>query len=294
MVLFSKFGKTVKDLFMEDKYELNRTVSVKNTSGSTEWTTEVGFPVNKKGKSNAKVVVKNEDKKFGTCEIEFSKNKPKKFCYQTPKLMDGLKVKMLIEEKENKATGKLGIDCGANLALKAEYEQDKLAGIICADLGETDKITLEGATEVKGAWIGGEAVLNPGAIESCSVGIHYQLGDKTQIDFKADVFKADVKENMNNEQKLNIKVHQKYSDTGEVAVEYDMDMQKNEPTMVSIGGRWKLDEKCTTQAFLTMKGPTYLLYKHKLSDHLTASLGTSFDLRNLENVNVHYKLEMEA
>jgi len=292
MVLFSNFGKTVKDLFKVDKYELNRTVSVKNTSGSTEWTTEVGFPVNEEGKSNAKVVVKNADEKFGTCEIEFSKNKPNKFCYQTPKLMDGLKVKMSIDEKENKGIGKLGIDCGANLSLKAEYEQDKLAGKICADLGETDKITLEGATEVKGAWIGGEAVVNPFGIEGCSVGIHYQLGDKTQIDFKADVM-----ENTKKEQKLNIKVHQKYSDTGEVAVEYDMDMQQNvEPAMVSIGGKWKLDEKCTTQAVLTMKGPTYLLYKHKLSDHLTASLGTKFNLLNLqnENVNVHYKLEMEV
>jgi len=292
MVLFSNFGKTVKDLFKKDKYELNRTVSVKNTSGSSEWTTEVGFPVNEEGKSNAKVVVKNEDKKFGTCEFEFSKTKPNKFCYTMPKLMDGLKVKMSIDEKDNKGPGKLGIDLGANFSIKAEYEQDKLAGKICADLGETDKITLEGATEVKGAWIGGEAVVNPGAFEGCSVGIHYQLGDNTQIDFKADVL-----ENIKKEQKLNIKVHQKYSDTGEVAVEYDMDMlQSVESPMVSIGGRWELDEKCTTQAVLTVNGPTYLLYKHKLSDHLTASLGTSFNLPDLQNanVNVHYKLEMEA
>lgn len=290
MVLFSNFGKTVKDLFKKDKYELNRTVSVKNTSGSTAWTTEVGFPVRDEGKSNAKVIVKHADESFGTCEIEVSKTKQNKFSYDTPKLMDGLKVKLSIDEKKKNTMGKLGIDSGANIAFKAEYEQDKLAGKICAQVGEEDKITVEGATEFKGVWIGGEAVISPFAIEACSVGMHYQRRD-TQLDIKADI------KDINNKKKLNIKVHKQYSDTGEVAVEYDQELAPNAPAaVVSIGGKWKLDDKCMTQGFLTMEGHTYLLYKHKLTDRLTASLGTSFDLSNLqnENVNVHYKLEMEA
>jgi len=289
MVLFSKFGKTVKDLFKKDKYELNRTLSVKNTSGSTEWTTEVGFPVDEEEKSNAKVIFKHANETFGTSEIEVSKTKPNKFGYTTPTLMDGLKVKASIDEQKKSGTGKLNIDTGANLSIEAEYELDKFSGKICANVGEEDKLTVEGATEFKGAWIGGEAVINPGGIEGCSVGIHYQLGD-TQLDLKADIM-----ENTKSEQKLNIKLHKQYSEDTEFALEYDMDMQTNMPG-ITAGGKWKLDDKGTSQVMLTSEMKSYLLYKHKLTDHLTASLGTSFDLKNLqgENVNVHYKLEMEA
>jgi len=278
-VLFSNFGKTVTDLFKTKKYELNRTVSVKNTSGNTEWTTEVGFPVTEEGKSDAKVLIKQSHKNYGNLELEVSKSKPNKVDYRTPNLAEGLKTNIVIEEKKDGKVGMLG-DIGMNLALKVEYEKGNLAGKICA---ENEKLSAEGAIEYRGAWFGGEATFSvDGWLRELLCGVHYQMGD-TQLDLKMTC------------KSLNIKTHKQYCSTGEVAAEFETDIKTFAPKC-SLGGKWKLDEKCTTQGFLTSEGNAYLLYKHKLTERLTASLGTSFDVSNLhgENVNIHYKLEMEA
>lgn len=282
MVLFSKFGKTVKDLFKTDKYELNRTLSVKGTSGSTEWTTEAGFPVADEGESSAKLVCKHEHEKYGGIELNVEKTKPNKLDYATPNMMEGLKINLVAEETKTAETGKLGVAIGANLSLKAEYEKGQLAGKVCAEVGEKEKLTAEVATELKGVWIGGEVSFCGTSLEKYSAGVHYELGD-TQFDFNTNFAKC------------NLKVHKKYCSLGEVAAEYDFDT-KEDKTTVKLGGKWVLDEKSSTQGFLTSAGNTYLLYKHKLTDRLTATLGTSFDIRQFqqENVNIHCKLEMEA
>jgi len=285
MVLFSKFGKTVQDLFKKSKYELNRTVSIKNNAGSTECTTEIGFPMTEEEKTNSKVLLKYTDEKLGTAEIDVSRSKPNKLDYQLPSLMEGLKVNLEIQDIETNEPGDLGIDLGVNLSATAEYQKGNLAGKICAKVGEKDRLTAEGAGEVYGVWLGGEAVLSTENCESHKVGGHYQLGGDTQIDVTL--------ENLN---KLDVKIHKQYSDTGEVAVEYELDKKDEIGHVFTLGGRWKLDDKCTTQGFFNTQGNTYLLYKHKLSERVTASLGTSFNVCKLgdENVNVHYKLEMEA
>jgi len=281
MVLFSKFGKTVKDLFKTDKYELNRTLSINGTSGSMAWTTEASFPV-EKGEDSAKLVWKHKDDKFGAVELSLQNTKPNKLDYATPSLMEGLKVNLIAEQPKSDRIGLLGVNLGANLSLKAELQQGQLAGKLCAEVGEKEKLTAEVATEVKGVWMGGEVSVSGKGLEKYCAGVHYQLGD-TQFDFNTDFAKC------------NLKVHKEYCSMGEVAAEYDYDT-KEDKTTVKLGGKWMLDEKSTTQGFLTSSGNTYLLYKHKLTDRLTASLGTSFDIRNFqqENVNVHYKLEMKA
>jgi len=283
MVLFSKFGKTVQDLFKKSKYELNRTISIKNTSENAECTTEIGFPMVEEGKTDSKVVLKYTDKSYGTTEVDVSKSKPNKLDYQPPSLMDGLKVNLGIQNTEENGSGDLGVDIGVNLSLEAEYQRGNLAGKITAKVGEEDRLTAEAAGELYGVWLGGEAVLSTNGCESYKLGGDYQLGSDTKIDV--------VVEDLN---KLDVKIHKQYSDTGEVAVEYELDKTKGH--VFTLGGKWKVDNKCTTQGFFNNAGKTYLLYKHKVSEHVTASLGTSFDIRNLgdENVNVHYKLEMEA
>jgi len=280
MVLFSKFGKTVNDLFKEDKYELNQTVSVKGTSGSTEWTAEAGFPINE-GQSSAKLVFIQEDQKFGKVEVNIENIKASKIDYETPNLMDGLKVNLVAQK--NKPREKLGFDLGANLSLKAEYAQGQLAGKITAEVGgKENKLTAEGAYEVKGVWLGAEVVLTTQGVDKKSLGIHYPIGD-TRFDVKTDT------------KTYNVMLHKELSPMAEVAADYEFDPNQDK-TKFSLGGKWALDEKSTTQGFITSGWNAYLLYTHKLSDRLTASLGTSFDFNNLhqDNANVHCKIEMEA
>lgn len=278
MVLFSKFGKTVKDLFKIDKYEFNRTVSLKCTSEKTEWTTEAGFPLSEVEETSAKLVFKHEDCKFGTVEATLAKTKPSKLDYKTPNLMEGLKVNLVAEDaSEDRKFGSRG-----KFSLQAEYTKTKLSGKISAEAGGKGTLTGELATQIKGVWVGGEAACSQTGIGSYAAGMHYQFGD-TQIDAKTDF------------EKYNLKMHKQYSSAGEVAAEYEMNSKNNE-SKISLGGRWTLDDKCTTQGFLTTNGDTFLLYNYKLSDRLTASLGTSLNLSNFEqeNVNIHYKIEMVA
>jgi len=281
MVLFSKFGKTVKDLFKTDKYELNRTLSVKGTSGTMQWETEAGFPV-ETGEGSAKLVWKHKDEKFGAVELSIQNTKPNKLDYATPSLMEGLKVNLIAEQPKSARVGLLGVDIGANLSLKAELQQEQVAGKLTAAVGEKEKLTAEVAAQLRGVWVGGEVSVGGNGLWKYCAGVHYQLGD-TEFDFNTDFEKCDLK------------VHKEYCSIGEVAAEYDYDT-KEDKTTVKLGGKWILDEKSTTQGFLTSSGDTYLLYKHKVTDRLTASLGTSFDIRNFqnENINVHCKLEMKA
>jgi len=289
MVYFSNFGKTVKDLFKKDKYELNRTISVKCTSEDTEWTTECSFPASAEEKSSAKAIYKYSDKSYGTVKVEVPNVKPKKLDYQTPSLMDGLKVNFLVEHPDKKSgkesQGQMDCSkcCDCKFSLKAEYEQERVMGKVCAEMGQTDSVKAELAAEVKGFWLGGEVKYEVGGgLKEYSTGVHCKMGD-TQFDAKT------------NFEKFNIKMHKEYCSTGELAAEYDLDLQSRTPE-VSVGGRWKLDDKCGVQGYVSSGGNTYMLYNHKLSDRLTASLGTSFDIANLQQdkVSVHYKFEMEA
>jgi len=285
MVLFSKFGKTVKDLFKTDKYELNRTVTVTCKSENTEWSTECSFPLDG-GDTKEKAVYKQADPSFGTLEIEVPKNKPKKIDYQFPKFQDGLKVNFVVAEEDNKeeiASG--GALYGAKISLKGEYAKDKIAGKICAETGDKTTLEAEVAYELsEGCWGGGQVKYELDGDLQYHLGAHVPYGN-IMTDVKADFKKKQV----------NVKLHNQYCDTGAVAAEFNYNIDTKSPT-TSIGGAWSLDEKCNVQGFVKNTGNTYLLFKYKISEFITASAGTSLDLSKLQQdgVDIHCKINVDA
>jgi len=287
MVLFSKFGKTVKDLFKYDKYELNRTVSVKCKSDNTEWSAECIMPLQEGGHTSEKAVYTQIDPTFGTIKFEIPNIKPKKIDYQLPKLKDGLKVNLEVAEEKSKdyELRTVGGYWGAKLTLKGEYEQDHLAGKVTAEAGNDVSLQAEFAHEVtEGCWVGGEVRYVVEKDLDYHVGLHAPIGN-VMVDARADIRK----------QKVNLKLHNKYSDNGAVAAEFDYDVQ-DQKTLSKVGGSWKLDEKCNAQGYIKHNGNTYLLLKYKLSENLTASAGTSFDLNKIkqDGLNLHCKINIEA
>jgi len=287
MVLFSKFGKTVKDLFKTDKYELNRTISVKCQSDNTEWSTECSFPL-AEGDTKEKAVYKQTDSTFGTVEIEIPNTKPKKIDYQFPKFKDGLKVNFEVAEEETKEVNEIisgGGLYGAKISIKGEYQKDQIAGKVVVEAGDNKTLQAEVAYELsEGCWAGGEVKYALDGDLEYHLGAHITYG-KVMTDVKADFVK----------QKVNVKLHNQYFDSGAVAADFNYNIGKQLAT-TSIGGAWKLDEKCNAQGFVKNTGNTYLLLKYKLSDHITASTGTSFDLSQLQQdaVDVHFKIEVNA
>jgi len=285
MVLFSKFGKTVKDLFKTDKYELNRTVSVKCKSENTEWSTECSFPL-AGGATKEKAVYKQTDPTFGTVEIEVPNTKPKKIDYQLPKFQDGLKVNFVVAEEDKKdeiVSG--GSLLGAKVSLEGEYAKDKIAGKFCAETGDKTTLQAEIAYELsEGCWGGGEVKYVLDGDLQYHLGAHVPFG-KIMTDVKADFVKKMV----------NVKLHNQYCDTGAVAAEFNYNIDKQSAT-TSIGGAWSLDEKCDVQGFVKNTGNTYLLFKYKLSEYITASAGTSLDLSKLQQdgVDIHCKINVDA
>lgn len=286
MVLFSKFGKTVKDLFKTDKYELNRTISVNCASGNTEWTTECSFPVADGEQTTELAKYKLTDSTFGNIEIEIPNVDPKKVDYQFPKYQEGLKVNFVVEEEKSKTALKEGgaFD-GAKFSLKGEYIKDKLAGKACLAAGSNKSLQAELAYELsEGCWVGGEVKYVMEKDMDYSAGVHLPLGNMT-IDGKYDIRK----------QNANVKLHQSYCDTGAVAAEFNYDVEKMNAS-TSLGGAWKLDDNCNLQGYVKNTGNTYLLFKYKVSEHITASAGTSFDLSKMQQdgVDVHCKINIEA
>jgi len=287
MVLFSKFGKTVKDLFKYDKYELNRTVSVKCKSDNTEWSAECIMPLQEGGHTSEKAVYTQIDPSFGTIKFEIPNIKPKKIDYQLPKLKDGLKVNLEVAEEKSKdyELTTVGGYWGAKFTLKGEYEQDHLAGKLTAVAGNDLSLQAEFAHEVtEGCWVGGEVRYVAEKDMDYHVGLHAPIGN-VMVDARADIRK----------QKVNLKLHNKYSDNGAVAAEFDYDVQ-DQKTSSKVGGAWQLDEKCNAQGYIKHNGNTYLLLKYKLSENLTASAGTSFDLNKIkqDGLNLHWKINIEA
>jgi len=270
MVFFADFGKTVTDLFKKKDYELHRSLKLKCSSGSTEWTAESCFLPN--GDATTKAKYKQTDKRFGAVEIEVPNTKAMKVDYQVPSLMDGLKLNLISENPK--------------ASLKAKYEQGQNAAKVCVEtaMNNTSKVGLsaEVAREVQGVWVGGEVKYNTEeGLKGYMGGLHYKKSD-TQFSLQGNL---DV---------LNVQLHKQYSSSGEVAANYEMNMKTKEP-VVSVGGKWALDEKSTAQGFIQSDGNTFLLYKHKLSDRCTLHLGSTFDMnRDQANANVHYKVGFAA
>jgi len=288
MVLFSKFGKAVKDLFKTDKYELNRTISVECKSANTEWSTECSFPLDG-GDNKEKAKYKHVDPTFGTIEFEWPNTEPKKVDYQFPKFQEGLKVNFVVAEEGKKDSVSEFVSPGAlsgkKFSLKGEYQKDKVAGKLCAETGTDTTLQAEVAYELAdGCWGGGEVKYVLDGDLNYHLGAHIPYG-KIMTDVKADFAKK----------KVNVKLHNQYCDSGAVAAEFNYDVEK-QSTTTSIGGAWNLDEKCDVQGFVKDSGNTYLLFKYKLNEYITASAGTSLDLSQpqQEGVDLHCKISVNA
>lgn len=270
MVFFSDFGKVVTDLFKVKDYKMNRSLKLKCASDNTEWTTESSFPITADGETVSKAKYKQTDKTLGAITIEVPNNKAMKIDYKTPGFVDGLDVNMICELPK--------------ASIKGEYAQGQNAAKFCLEtsIDNASKFGLTGevAREIQGLWVGGEVKYKSDGNEEWMTGVNYKTSD-TQLSLKT---------NLN---VLNAHLH-KSIDGGEVAAFYDLKYKEN-IHLVSVGGKWGLDDKSSVQGFVQSDGKTHLLYKHKLSSRCTAHLGTVFDMNGAnDDVNVHYKFEFSA
>jgi len=277
MVFFGDYGKTVKDLFKLKKYEFHRTLKVTAKSDNTEWSSESKFPVAKGagGTISSKNTYKQKDSKLGTLEVELETKKAK-FDYQTPELMKGLKTNVVVEYP--------------NVSLKSKYtcaSYGKGKATLKMDSSDTSKAsaTVEVSSELQpNLFLGGEMkYCSVKGLTAYAVGAHYVKGD-TQLTMST----------ANNFDAVNVQLYKKFSSTGEVAADYNMDLNSYAPTC-TVGGKYKLEGGVShVQGCVKSNGFVQMLYKHKLSDRLAGSVGTTFNMGKVEDVNLHYKFEFEA
>jgi len=277
MVFFSDFGKTVTDLFKKKDYEFNRSVKLKCTTNNTEWTSESTFPITEAGKSTTKSKCMQKSKKFGKITLEVPNTKPMKVEYETPSLMSGFNVKLVSESPK--------------ISVEAKYKQGQTAGKCSVSTKTSDSSTLELkaqiAREIKGLWVGGEVKYDvQEGFKGYNAGLHYRTSD-AQISLEG------------NHDKIDMRLHTTYSEKGQIAANFNMNIKENDQ-LVSVGGKWQMDEGCTIQGFCQSgqsKANAYLLYKHKISNYCTAHIGSTFDLglaSIVDNIDHHYKLVFEA
>jgi len=271
MVFFSDFGKAVTDLFKTKDYVLNRSIKLKCSNATTEWTAESSFPISEGGKLTSKATYKQTDKTLGAITIESPNTKSMKIDYEAPKFVDGLKVNVICEQP------KASIKCkyaegpnAAKLCLGSSMENPKKVGL-----------TAEVAREIQGLWVGGEIKCNTAdGVTGWNAGTNYELSD-SKLSMKSSL------------EVLDVQLHRKL-EGGEVAAHYNLNYEDH-AYLVSIGGKWNVDDKSSVQGFVQSDGNTYLLYKHRLSDNFTAHMGTTFFMNKTnENFNVHYKVEFKA
>jgi len=263
MVFFEDFGKTVRDLLRKADYE-GHGMTLTCTAENSKLSTEFLFP------GGNKFIA--ADKRYGNIKLEAQDKLEKRLEYNSPTLMERFNVRFGISKFEG--------------ALTTDYAEGQLASKCKVELltrrGEKFAFTGEVAKEVKGLWIGGELKYNTvDGLEEAKVGMHYEKDD-TELSFRTDF------------EELNVQLWKKYCSRGSIAANYDLDLNC-ERALVSVGGIFNLDEHCLIRGFLQNDGTTYLLYNQKLSDQLSASVGTSFVLHKImNNVNVSYRLEFEA
>jgi len=270
MVFFSDFGKVVTDLFKKKDYTLNRSIKLKCSSENTEWTTESSFPIAEGGNVSSKAKYKQTDKTLGAITIEVPNSKAMKIDYEVPKVVDGLKLNMICELPKASIKGKFAQGPNAaKFCLQTTTETPKKVGL-----------TAEIAREIQGVWVGGEVRYSANGVIGYNAGANYAISD-TQLSLTGNLDCLDAQ------------LHKKI-EGGEVAAHYNLNYT-DKAHLVSVGGKWNVDDKSSVQGFVQSNGNTYLLYKHKLSNRLTAHLGTEFDMnKSKDDVNVHYKLEFSA
>jgi len=263
MVFFEDFGKTVRDLLNKGDYE-GHGMTLTCTTENSKLSTECLFPGGNK--------LSAADKRYGNIKLEALDKLGKRFEYNSPTLMEKFNVRFGISNSEG--------------ALSTDYIEEQLGAKCKVELlarrGDNLTFTGEVAKEMQGLWIGGELKCNTvDGLKGAKVGMHYEKDD-TELSFRTDF------------DELNVQLWKNYCSRGSMAANYDLDLNC-ERALVSVGGIFHLDEQCLIRGFLQSDGNTYLMYRQKLSDQLSASVGTSFVLHKImSNVNVSYRLEFEA
>jgi hypothetical protein len=277
MVFFKDFGKTVTDLFKSDKYELDRTLEVKSKNSNSEWSTK--SKISQNGALSSKLTYKQSDKSFGAVEVKVPTKGNVEIDYTTPKLVDGLKSNVIL--------------CQPKLDLKGKYTngavQSQVQATLLTDDPSVDTIYVDGSLNLDGFSVGASAKLKPQSdkmLNDYNVGVNYQQNKDTTISVTTS----------NECNKIATSFWNRYSPDAELAARYELDLDQPRVPQVEVGGRWKVDEKGTLQGFVRTGGQMMVLYKHKMSARMTASLGATLDTKSFSanSTKVHYKLNFEA
>lgn len=283
MVFFKDFGKTINDLFKDSKYKLQRTLEVTAANDCSEWKTKT--VISDKGKMKNELVYKQSDRSFGTVEVTVPTQGNMEINYTTPKLMDGLKTNVVVAQP--------------NVDLKAKYCKGSIKTECKATLNTAttslDTVYVDASIGIDGFYVGGAMKVKPGAGNMSSMFADYNVGFQYNQS-KNTTFSVSTANTLD---KISTGFWRRYSDNGEVSARYNLDLNDKQSTgapSVEIGGRWKIDDKGTLQAVVRTAGDAMFLYKHRVSDRVTASLGTCLDTKSFsaDSTKVHYKLEFSC
>lgn len=273
MVFFKDFGKTLNDLFKGDKYTLNRTLNIKAKSADSEWETKT---VLADGSLSTKLVYKMSDASLGGLEITVPTKGNLEVDYTTPKLAKGLKTNVVVKQP--------------NVDLKAKYTngsvEAKCEAKLNADNTSLDSVYADAAMGFDGFSVGGAVKIKPGTenmLADYNVGVQYTGVANTTLAVTT----------ANSCNKLTTSVLRNFDNGCDVGFRYAFDLDKPAQPAFEIGGKCKVDDKGTIQGVLRTGNEACLLYKHVLSNRMTASLGAVFDTKDMSaaSTSINYKLE---
>jgi len=277
MVFFKDFGKTVTDLFKPDKYKLERTIEVKASSSQSEWSTKT--VINNTGSLSSKLTYKQSDASLGSVEIKVPTKGNMEIDYQTPKITDGLKTNIVI--------------CQPKMDVKAKYQKSAFKSHVKLQMNvekpQVDSIYADCSVGFEGLTLGASAMIKPGAetpLADYNLGLVYAQNKDTNIAVTTS----------NSCDNISTSFWRRYSPNMELAARVSLALESNPNPRVELGSRYKVDDNGTVQGVLSTGGDAMFLYKHKLSDSLTASLGCQVDTKTMSAsaTSVHYKLEFAA
>lgn len=282
MVFYKDFGKTVRDLFKNDKYEFKRTLEVKAKSSPTEWTSKT--VIKDDGSISSKHTYKQSDDSLGSWEIKVPTQGNLEVDYQAPKLIEGLKTNLVMQTP--------------NLDLKGKYKNTNLLGrfncssefkaTMNTETTSLEKMYIDGSMAFESVSVGGSATFRTGpmSLSDYTVGLTYTQSKDTNI-------AVTTSSNCNN---IATSFYRRVGPETEVACRYNLNVQKPGEPSFEIGGRYQVDESGLVQGFVNPGGNAFMLYKHALSSRLNASLGAVVDTKTWAagSAKVHYKLEFTA
>lgn len=277
MVYFKDFGKTVTDLFKTDKYAFNRTLITKTKNKHSSWETEHALQAS--GNMTSKLVYKQTDESMGAIEVTVPTKGELKVDYSTPKMVDGLTSNLVFSE--------------SSVDLKNTYcngaFQSKLDASMNPGSMSVGNVAAEASMGFDGFSVGGAVKLNPNSdkmLSDYNLGMQYAKSKDTTISVKTEA----------RCEKISTMLWQRWCPRSEYAARYVLDLENPSAPSFDVGTKWQMDDAATMQGVLRSSGDAMFLYKHKLSERMTASIGCTMNVKTLtaDSTNIHYKLEFEA